>query len=136
MVIIIKKLIIIISIIVIGIILIEGMRVMFNPLTRSKATIRENILTQIPLGTHMDETIHFAKNKKGWSDIKIDDANGYSSDVSIKKTVGEKHFSVHAGDYRSILNLYFFVADVEIYFGFNENSELIDIRVRKTIDSL
>ncbi|WP_206669896.1 hypothetical protein [Paenibacillus luteus] len=93
-------------------------------------------MTQIPLGTHMYEAIHFAKKKKGWSDIKIDDAHGYPSNVDFGTFVGEKHFSVHAGDYRSILNLYFFVADVRIYFGFNENSELIDIRVRKEIDSL
>ncbi|MGO4376298.1 hypothetical protein AB4Z21_37225, partial [Paenibacillus sp. MCAF20] len=130
----IKKLILSIIIIVIGIILIEGMRVLLNPLTRSEDTIREKLLTQIPLGTDMNEAIDFAKRKKGWSDIKIDDANGYNSELGIKTTVGEKHFSVHAGDYRSLLNLYFFVADVTIYFGFNENSELIDIRVRKDID--
>jgi hypothetical protein len=109
---------------------------MLNPLNRSEDTIKEKLLTQIPLGTDMNEAIDFAKKKKGWSDIKINDTNGYPSSMGIGLSVGEKHFSVYAGDYRSILNLYLFAVDVRIYFGFNENSELIDIRVRKMIDSL
>ncbi|MGO4371610.1 hypothetical protein AB4Z21_12590 [Paenibacillus sp. MCAF20] len=131
----IKKTILVLVLILIAIILIEGMRVIFNPLTRSEETIREKMLTQIPMGTPLDEAIHFANNKKGWSDIKIGYTYGYPGYYSWE-TVGEKHISVHAGDYRSKLHLYFFVADVRIYFGFNENSELIDIRVNKMIDSL
>lgn len=123
-------------VILIAIVLIEGMRVIFNPLTRSEDTIREKMLTQIPSGTHMNEAINFAKKKKVWSDIEISHNYGYPSNVDIMTFVGEKHFSVYAGGYRSILSLYLLKTDVEVYFGFNENSELIDIRVRKTIDSL
>ncbi|WP_337099140.1 hypothetical protein [Paenibacillus sp. YIM B09110] len=131
----IKKLFLVVTIMILGIILLEGLRVIFNPLIRSEDSIREKLLTQIPLGTPMDEAIHFAKNKKGWSDIKISYTYGYPGNYSWE-TVGEKHISVYAGEYRSILNLYLFEVDVEIYFGFNENSELIDIRVRTTINSI
>ncbi|MFD0959133.1 hypothetical protein [Paenibacillus chungangensis] len=124
-----KKIIFVIVLILIAALLIAGIRLVFNPLTRSEDTIRQKMLSQFPVGTHMDDIIQFANHKKDWSDVKISYINGYSIDRG--EEVGKKRISVHIGEYQI-----FFVTDVEVFFGFNENSELIDIRVRKTIDSL
>ncbi|WP_373231861.1 hypothetical protein [Cohnella sp.] len=123
-----KKMIFAIVLILIAALLIAGIRLVFNPLTRSEDTIRQKMLSQFPVGTQMDDIIQFANLKEGWSDVGISYINGYRIDRG--EEVGKKHISVHIGEYQII-----FVTDVEVYFGFNENSELIDIRVRKTIDS-
>jgi hypothetical protein len=117
------------------IIFLEVMRAFINPLTQSDDKIRERMLSQFPVGTKMDEVVQFATNEKGWSDLKIDDTNGYYKDVVLGEIVGQKHISVYLGTYRDIKNFYF-NTDVQVFFGFNENSELVDIRVRKMSDSL
>lgn len=114
--------------------LIEGMRIVFNPLTRTDDQIREKMLSQFPQGTQMDEVIKFANEKKGWSGIKVDYENGYSKYALRGEEIGEKHLSVYIGEYHIITNLYLHTA-VQVFFSFNGNSELIDIRVRKMTDA-
>lgn len=129
----IKKTILVFFLIII--ILFEGMRMLFNPLMRSDEEIREKMLSQFPLGTRMDVVEQYAINKKGWSDIKIDNEHGYRKYAVLGEVIGEKYISVYIGEYRKITDVYM-ITDVQVFFGFNENSELIDIRVRKMTDSL
>jgi hypothetical protein len=131
----IRKMIFVFILMLTAIVIIEGMKIVFNPLMRSDEEIRKQMLSQLPLGTHMNEVVHFSRNKKGWSDLKIDDLNGFYKDIVLGEIVGEKHISVYIGEYRKITE-YYFITDVQVFFGFNENSELIDIRVRKMTDSL
>ncbi|WP_138753526.1 hypothetical protein [Paenibacillus sinopodophylli] len=131
----IKKIILTIVVIVLVIVIFEAMRVLLNPLTQPEEKIRERMLSQFPTGTQMEGVLHFVSNEKGWSDLKIDNTNGYYKNVVLGEVVGQKHISIYIGTYRNIKSFYF-KTDVQMFIGFNEKSELIDIRVRKMSDSL
>lgn len=122
--------------IVMVIILCEGIRIVTNPLIQPEEKIREKLLKQTPLGTHMDDVIQLIKSKEDWKLRGIDYEHGFiHQGTAQREVIGEKSVRVHLGDYRIITNLYL-ATDVTVFFGFNENAELIDIWVWKTIDGL
>lgn len=128
---------IIIYIFVILIVLIgfEMIRPMMNPLVKSEEMISENILSQLPLGTHMNDVLQFAKNKRKWEIRWVDHENGFVHQRKKDEIIGEKSIRISLGDYYIMSELYF-ETNVTVLFGFNEQSELIDIWVWKTTDSL
>lgn len=129
-----KKIKIIIAVLLIAVLL---MLLMFfvNPLRQSKNMIRKNILDGIPLGTTMRDATQIIENRFKW---KIDYVNykcGYSVDhdgipgEGMGITIGKMYIRIHLGNYRNI-----FRTDVVAYLGFDDDSKLIDVSVRKDID--
>lgn len=110
---------------------IVGMRIVMNPEALPDSLIRKQMLSQFPVGTPMDKVIQFANKKKEWSNVEIDHGYGYSKDSMFGEEIGKKHVSVVIGRHRIM-----FVTVVIVNFGFDENSELVNIRVYKEVNGI
>lgn len=125
-------LIIVVLIIIVMLILIT------NPLLRTDKRIRENLFKELPMGTKMEDVIKYIEDKEEWEvDWILYDRGFYYSaqrNGPIKgksREIGEKNIRANMGSFRII-----FVTDVVVHFGFDEESKLIEIWVRKDTDSL
>ena len=121
----IKKKILISFLVVAGIMLLpflfRGIQWLFVPLSRSDEFVTNYVLKEIPLGTSLDDTIEIIDNK-GWKVWQ------YSDGWEI---IGEKAVLIYIDDYYSP-----FHTAVMAYLAFDENEELIAVRIRRDIDAL
>lgn len=108
-----------------------------NPLRYSLKYIKDYVIESIPLGTDIESAVRIMENNK-WEIVYINDKHGYSVDAdgrpgiySNSVCIGKKSIRAYLGSYRNI-----FETDVTAYFGFDENSKLIDIAIRKDTDAL
>jgi len=114
-----------------------------NPLRRSNEEIRESILELTPIGTSMDEVLNTIETNTEWEREYMNENTGYSMnfgrpsfpssfDISEnREIIGVKSIRVTIGTYSGSFKTY-----VIVYWGFDENSTLIDLAVRKDIDGL
>lgn len=108
-----------------------------NPLRQSKNMIRKDILNSIPLGTTMSDATQIIENRSEWRIDYINYKCGYSVDhdgipgEGKGITIGKMYIRIHLGNYRNI-----FRTDVVAYLGFDGDSKLIDVSIRKDIDGL
>ena len=106
-----------------------------NPLRKSIEEIREYLLEFTPTGMSMDDVTEVII-KQEWGIRLIDHGSGYvvsrwGTPGNIGDTIiGEMSMVVTIGYY-----LDFFETAVSAYYGFDENSNLIDIAVRKDTDA-
>ena len=123
--------------VLLAIALLSVLLILSNPLRKPVEDIRETVLKSIPIGMDMDEVLNIIENNKKWKISHTNHKYGYGIDKNGRPGenndvhVGEKSIRANIGSYRNI-----FITDVIIYFGFDENSKLIDIAVRKDTDSL
>ena len=102
-----------------------------NPLRRSEATIRESLLQDMPLGTKLSE-VHDFILEQDWKLKSINEETGfYDQRTKPPKETGEQSIRASLGNYHNP-----FLTNVTVFWGFDRNSELIDIWVWKTTDSL
>lgn len=124
-----------IIILIVCVLIISALIVMLlNPLRRSESDIRDMVLESIPIGTEMEDAIEIITNNSKWEVMHIDYEHGYNVSISYGNeeiVVGVKNMWIHLGFYRNI-----FRTDVTAYLGFDSNSKLIDVAVRKDTDSL
>lgn len=120
---------IIILIVIASVVIIE----LQNPLRKSKEEIRESMLKLTPIGTSMDDVLKVIKDNEKWETMYVSFENGFSKPGSRNPCtiVGDKLVRVLAGRY-----IDFFKVSVSVYWGFDENSKLIDICVNKVSSSL
>lgn len=110
---------------------------MINPLRSSEEQIRKNMLELTPIGMSMDDVIKVIQSNDKWEIEWINNEYGYGIDNSgtpgenRDMRIGEKSIRIHLGEYRTL-----FVTDVLVYYGFDTDSKLIEISVRKDTDSL
>ena len=110
-----------------------------NPLRRSEEQIRADMLKLTPIGMNMDDVIKIIGENPKWEIRHIRDWIGYgmaggrpTDFTSIEENiVGVKSIRVYLGQYRR-----FFAVGVSVFYGFDENSKLIDIAVLKETDGL
>ena len=121
-----------------------------NPLRKSEERIRSDMLLLTPVGTCMEDVIAVIENNDTWVREWVDHEYGYAvlhgrpmryglygyedgRRVNPDyKVVGEKSIFVTIGQYKQAV---FFHTFVIVFYGFDENSELIDIAVLKEVDS-
>lgn len=119
------------------IIIVTVITVLSNPLRKSQEQIRKSILEITPIGTSMEDVVKAIESNKKWEIEWISYEHGYGIDKwgrpgeNNDTHVGDKSLRVYLGSYRNI-----FETGVLVYFGFDENSKLIDIAVRKDTDGL
>ena len=106
--------------------------VLLNPVIWPPWLIRANMLRHTQAGTNMDDVIEFVEGNEKWEIKRISYKIGYSKKVEGKiiEEVGEKSIRVFHGKH----NLFLFTTFVTVYYGFDENEELIDIWVNRDID--
>lgn len=118
-----------------------------NPLIWSEDVIKARLLEDVPIGTSMEEAESYVK-KKGWKVIYISEKDGFwdqrKSDperYSCRSggngrieygdcVVGDKNMRTELGEYRII-----FITSVTVFWGFDNQGQLIDIWVWKAIDA-
>ena len=115
---------------------------LLNPLRRSEEKIRADILRITPIGMNMEDVIVVIENNTGW-EVLHTFSQGYTEgrwfvrgphqspyvrghDIAI---VGVKSMEVHIGSYNFLL--FALETRVSIFMGFDEDSKLVDIGVRK-----
>jgi hypothetical protein len=98
-----------------------------NPLRRPAWLIQAHMLLITPIGTGMEDVINFVESNENW-DVRINYNSGFLKQEPGKPriTIGEKSIRVFHGQYSTILNTF-----VTVYYGFDENENLIDIWVWK-----
>ena len=116
--------------------------ILINPLRGPMIYIKLKMLHLTPIGTSMEDVIKVIERQKKWRIDYINYEYGYLVfdgrpsdpiyvDASEDTIMGEKSLRAHVGGYRNI-----FVTDVIVFWGFDENSKLISIHVRKDVDAL
>jgi len=100
-----------------------------NPLRRSVERITADMLELTPIGTSMEDVLKIIEDRDRWEIGFISYEFGFVRDVfpEPRRTVGEKSISVNIGRYGVVID----TIVVDVFWGFNEYSELIDIWVRK-----
>ena len=109
-----------------------------SPLSRSNERIRADMLQLTPIGTSMDDVIRVIESNEDWTIYQIYN-RGYSYSLIRGNpsrgrectVIGEKSFEVHLGGYYGFL-----WTDVTVFYGFDDNSMLIDVAVLKEKDGL
>lgn len=86
----------------------------------------------------MDEVIAFINSQKSWKIAYISEKTGFSKQgKGVPSTVvGVKSIRTEIGEYRDPQFGFIFITSVTVFWGFDENSKLIDIYVWKTTDAL
>ena len=115
------------------------------PLIGSKQSVTKYLLNTIPYGTSWDDTIDIIKEHKIW-EIRAENCTGglsiYKSgyvafeDYEDKENpeiqiIGVKALDVFLGEYNAP-----FSTSVRAYLVFDEKDELIEVRLRKYVDTL
>lgn len=107
-----------------------------HPLRKAEDRIKEDMLELTPVGLDMAEVIEIVKGE-GWNLDWVDNSYGYG--ISHAGVPGEGTGysevgveSIRISDEYGILFLKH--TYVVVYYGFDENSELIDIAVRKGLN--
>jgi len=101
--------------------------VVSNPLRSSEDSIKNSLLRDVPIGTQMQDVILYIQKKK----YKIDSINDFGFPDKNSRYIGHKSIRSDLGDYVTI-----FTTNVTVFWGFDEESKLIDVRVWKTVNAL
>ena len=94
-------------------------------LRETEETIKRSLFELTPIGMSMEDVLDKISNNEEWEIRWVNSENGFM-DPSTGNTIGKKSIRVFIGKYQD-----FFVTHVTVFWGFNENSELIDIYVWK-----
>ena len=79
----------------------------------------------------MEDVIKVVEGNKKWEIENIRYDFGYTSLEPPFDEIGEKSITVYLGEYWNPL-----VVDVTAWYGFDEEGKLIDVAVRKDVDTL
>jgi hypothetical protein len=133
----------IVAIICVHIICINIIFPIFNPLRRSNEEIREMVLDILPVGTNLEVAIEIIENNEKWGfsyQEKVQE-RGYQmvkyngvlrpSQRGGDDAIGVKSIRINIGDYKD-----FFKVSVLVFIAFDENDELIDVAIAKSVDGL
>jgi len=141
-----KKILIALSIVVVGVTIMVTMIMPLHPLFRSPKRVLNDTLKLTPMGTHIDdvaalvESKTIIKNVTEWREptIRYDsgyvnpngEVPGWSTTVSPgnRSIVGHKSIEV---SYKAHYNTY-----ISIYWGFDEDGKLVDVFVDKNFDMI
>jgi hypothetical protein len=100
-----------------------------NPLRKAAPEIRESLLREKPIGTSISEIEKWLSAEKKLPAKKGN--TGYYTDRG--QVIGKRAIYVLLGEYRSYGLL---ATSVEAFWGFDESGALVDVWVRKSVDSL
>ena len=103
-----------------------------NPLRKSQEDIRNMILSEIPLGTSINDVKSY-NSKKNWElDYEWEGVPSKNSEDHYPAVKGSHIIGAYLGKYWGPL----FRTDVDAFWGFNSSGKLIDFRIRKMTDAL
>jgi len=110
-------------------------------LRRPVEEIREYLLELTPVGTHVTEVVAVIEGRETWRFWGVNERFGFAmrngrpsepnpNDIAAGNVIGTQSIRVELGSYwGSMFSIY--ITHVTVFWGFDENSQLIDIQVRK-----
>ena len=98
-------------------------------------TLTAWLRSRTPYGTSESEVRAFLQ-RRGWHSIWAPGQDSLNRAHHIKFSDGSQTLEVVLGAYRSPLFLFLFRTTTEVFYGFDEDGRLVDIRVRKDTDAL
>lgn len=102
-----------------------------NPLRQPETAIRESLLQDTPLGSSLSVVRVYAQ-EQGWDIQCVNEEGGfYDQRTRPAKVTGQQSLRASLGDYHSP-----FLTEVTVFWGFDEQSRLMDIWVWKVTDAL
>lgn len=131
------------AIIIVLVIIISTVVIMLlNPLRKSEEDIRDDLLRITPIGMSRDDVIEVIRSSDDWELRHVFDRGyivgrwyvrgphqgSYRPGHDVEK-VGVKSMEVYIGSYYELL--FAFEIRVSVFFGFDEDSNLVDLGVRK-----
>lgn len=96
-----------------------------NPLVKSEESIKRRLLIDVPIGTSMSDVTSYIRKKE----YKIVNVSESGFPGGNNQYIGYRSIRSDLGDYNVILT-----TNVTVFWGFDEELKLIDIRVWKTVD--
>jgi len=115
-----------------------SLMILLNPLRWPEKSIRVKMLKLTPIGTKIEDVVSIINDNDKWKMYPVRNYGYYYSGQPSRHyteledcVVGVKSMYVYIGEYRTI-----FATDVTVFYGFDEDSKLIDIAVLKEKDSL
>jgi len=110
-----------------------------NPLRRSSEQIRRSMLKLTPIGSRMEEVLNLIGENPKWTLRHISDSSGYSlaggrpNPPAPDELAERPEAIIGTQTIRAYLGAYglLFQTGVSVFWGFNEDSLLIDLHVRK-----
>ena len=135
-----KKIIFGVATVILATVMVVVVLVLLDPLRSSPQRIRAAMLKHTPIGMSMEEVIGVIENNDTW-EIDATRENGYIMrgrrpypDIDFRfvngnTIIGVKSMRVYIGSY----NFFFFAGRTTVYayYGFDEDSKLVDIAVGK-----
>jgi len=126
--------------VLVSIMLVITIVIFSNPLRRPDSLVRQYVLNLTPIGMSMEDVVEVIEGQEGWKIWHINDEGGYLSQgplvpgwpvssLSGRSVIGEKSIRANIGEYQYLL-----VTSVTVFWGFDENSELIEVEIWKTVD--
>ena len=101
-------------------------------LVESTEYIRETLLDFTPIGMNKEDVIKIIKDNEEWK-VNVNHDYGYSASGY---TVGKTSASAMIGEYRITKSFGIGMTAVTVYWGFDEDSKLVDIYVSKCTDAI
>ena len=104
--------------------------------------IRMHMLMRMPVGTKMERVIKVVERNRKWKIDAINNDSGYRLrygtpafvtpyNIHLGGAIGTQSIRAYLGKYTLV-----FRVDVVVFFGFDENSRLVDLHVIKYVDAL
>jgi len=112
-----------------------------NPLRKLPEEIKIIFLEFTPVGTSMEDVLYVIKDNEEWESGYVNDKQGYTV---FRGRVGDyipndlESYFVGVKSIRATVGTYYngyLLTHVEIFWGFDEDSNLVDLDVRKTTDN-
>ena len=130
-----------------GVVIVVGIIIFSHPMFRTSKSVMKDILKLTPMGTHIDDVAKLVKNKtilegvssrtpyvnyeRGYANPYFGEIPGWpTSEISGYSIIGHKSVSVI---YDAHPNIW---VSFGLYWGFNEEGDLIDILVDKNWDMI
>jgi len=117
------------------------MPMLTTPIRRPTNMVRRYILRITPIGTNINDVITIIENRGDWGTHSVDLERGFipgsgarpplEPDLRIT-VIGDMSIRVRIGGYRAWYKMLFLsVTDIGVFWGFDEDGNLIDVHVRK-----
>ena len=124
--------------VLVSIMLVVAIVIFSDPLQRPDFLVRQYVLKRTPIGMSMEDVVEVIEGQEEWVLRNINYDGGYLSPntrlpaeptTSGEYSIGEKSIRALVGEYQYLL-----VTSVTVFWGFDENSELIEVEIWKTVD--
>jgi hypothetical protein len=112
-----------------------AVQTIITPASWPESTLRAWLRRQTPNGTPEPQVKQFLDHR-GFGTIWAPGQDSLNRALGIKFSEGTRTVQAHIGDYRSPFMLFLFETSTEAFYGFDDSSRLVDIRVRKSTDAL